>query len=351
MPISGTKMARNAIRKTHEKQSTVNEARLPSPTLATEVLTPWLQDLSADRSAATARRYASAVRRFLRWYQTQEHQPLQIDHLTPIVLVGYRNALQRTEATSTVNTHVCALRAFATWLVSTGHLASNPAGRFKFVARQDSPAPQALTDSQVHALLRAAARSRHPLRDTAILQMLLQTGMRIGECAALTWEDITFGEKRGVVTIRAGKGNKARSVPLNASVRQALADYAAPRLGVLPTLKGVAGAWPDRGSGQAPAPLWRSQKGGQLSVSAIGRMIDGLVQVCATRGLVPATASAHTLRHTFATRYLMTHPADLVSVAALLGHSSLNTTRIYVQPTAEQLAERVEQVDLNAYAR
>ena len=79
-------------------------------------------------------------------------------------------------------------------------------------------------------------------------------------------------------------------------------------------------------------------------------MLDGLVCACATRHLVPATAGAHTLRHTFATRYLAAHPNDFVGVAALLGHSSLNTTRIYVQPTAEQLAARVEQIDLNAYA-
>jgi site-specific recombinase XerD len=78
-------------------------------------------------------------------------------------------------------------------------------------------------------------------------------------------------------------------------------------------------------------------------------MIDGLVRDCAARQLVPATAGAHTLRHTFATRYLVAHPGDLVGVAAILGHSSLNTTRIYVQPTAEQLAMYMEQLDLNAY--
>ena len=80
----------------------------------------------------------------------------------------------------------------------------------------------------------------------------------------------------------------------------------------------------------------------------MGRMIDGLVHDCATRGLVPAAAGAHILRHTFATRYLAAHPDDLVSLATLLGHSSLNTTRIYVQPTAEQLVERVEGLALNA---
>ncbi len=343
-------MTKNAARKTREKQSVLNAAVRPAPILAEDFLEPWLEDLHADRAAATVRRSASAVRRFLAWYQAQEHRPLQLDHLTPITFVGYRNALQQTEATSTVNTHVCALRAFAAWLASSGHLATNPAGRVKLVGRQAASAPQALTDAQVNALLRAAARSRHAARDTAIIQVLLQTGMRIGECAALVWEDISFGEKRGGVTIRAGKGNKARIVPLNASARQALAGYASVLLGVPSTLKAVAAAWPAPRSGLVPSPFWRSQKGGRLSVSAIGRMIDGLVRDCATHGLVPATAGAHTLRHTFATRYLATHPGDLVGVASLLGHSSLDTTRIYVQPTADQLAERVEGLDLNAYA-
>jgi integrase len=48
--------------------------------------------------------------------------------------------------------------------------------------------------------------------------------MRIGECAALTWGDIRFGEKQGQVLIRRGKGNKARTVPLNTSARTALAS-------------------------------------------------------------------------------------------------------------------------------
>lgn len=317
---------------------------------AVDFVTPWLEDLAADRAAATVRRYAGAVRRFLAWYQTQEHGPLQLDQLTPIALVGYRTALQQTAATSTVNTHVCALRAFARWLTTHGHLGTDPALRFKLVGRQELPAPQALTDSQVHALLRAAARSRHPLRDVAIIQLLLQTGLRIGECAALMWQDVRFGEKRGAVTIRAGKGNKARSVPLNASARQALAEYAAPTFGVSPTLKAVAARWPVSQPDVRSSPLWRSQKGGRLSASAMGRMIDGLVRDCAIRRLVPIHTAAHTLRHTFATRYLAAHPGDLVSIASLLGHSSLNTTRIYVQPTAEQLAERVENLDLNAYA-
>jgi site-specific recombinase XerD len=318
--------------------------------ITADLLAQWQYDLAADHAVATARRYLSAVRRFHGWYEDQERQPLQLDQLTPIALAGYRTALQQTEATSTVNTHVCALRTFCAWLANRGYLAINPALRFKLVDRQPPPGPTALRDSQINALLRAAARSRHPARDVAIVQVLLQTGMRIGECAALMREDITFGEKYGMATIRAGKGNKARSVPLNASARQALAEYAAPILNTTPTLKAIAVVWPRLRPGIQPTPLWRSQKGGRLSVSAMGRMIDGLVRDCAARRLVPAAVGAHTLRHTFAAHYLAAHPGDLVGLAALLGHSSLNTTRMYVQPTIEQLTERVECLDLNAYA-
>ena len=314
-----------------------------------EVLEHWQHDLAADRAASTCRRYVGALHQFLDWYAVQEHRPLTLLQLTPITLVGYRNALQRTVKTSTVNTHVSALRSWCTWLAERGLLTTNPAAHLKLVGRQAPLAPKALKDAQVNALLRAAAQSRHAARDTAIVQLLLQTGMRIGECAALQWDDVTFGEKHGQVLIRAGKGNKARSVPLNTSARQALASYSAPVLQVAPTLKAVAATWAHYIRTTPSVPLWHSQKGGALSVSAMARVIASLVRDGAARQLIPATTTAHTLRHTFATHYLATHTNDLVGLATLLGHSSLNTTRIYVHPTAEQLADRVERLDLNAY--
>ncbi|GCE31920.1 hypothetical protein KDA_74040 [Dictyobacter alpinus] len=75
-------------------------------------------------------------------------------------------------------------------------------------------------------------------------------------------------------------------------------------------------------------------------------MIDVLVR---DAGLAPAQASAHTLRHTFARNYLSEYPGDVVELATLLGHTSLDTTRIYSQPTVEQLAVRVEGLRQNAY--
>ena len=172
----------------------------------------------------------------------------------------------------------------------------------------------------------------------------------MSECAALTFEDITFGERGGLLQVRAGKGNKARSVPVNASAREAIAAYVAPRLGVeKASLKAVAKGWPKPKSLQSKEPLWLSQKGGALTTSAMGQMIAELVK--AAGELVPQETSAHTLRHTFARSYLAQYPGDVVGLATILGHSSLDTTRLYSQPEVSQLATRVEQLNLNAYAR
>lgn len=311
----------------------------------------WARQLANDdRSANTVRSYRSAIQHFLAWYLLEEQQPLTLEDLTPITLIGYRNHLQhqQTKATSTVNTRVAALRAWCAWLNEQGYIPTNPAIRLKTVGRQVPHAPKGLTDRQINALLREAQRTRHAQRDYALVQMMLQTGMRVGECAALNIEDIVFGERSGSVIIRGGKGNKARTVPLNGSARQALAEYMAPVLGVESNLKVVAERWPHR-TGSVPTPLWWSQKHQRLSAAAIRRMIDQMVHGCAQRRLVPEGTSAHTLRHTFAMSYLKDNPGDLIGLATLLGHNSLDTTRIYGQPTAEQLAARVDRMSLNAY--
>ncbi len=321
----------------------------PSPE---EVLPRWLEELQAnDRARGTIRRYKSAVEGFLAWYTCEEQRPLTFSALTPIALVGYRNYVQRTQrrATSTVNGQISALRAFCAWLTEERYLGVNPAKRLKLVGRQDASSREGLDDTQTNALLRQARTSRDPLRNYAIIQVLLQTGMRLDECSQLTLDDLEVGERSGRVTIRQGKGNKARVVPLNASARQALAEYVAPRLHCEPTIKAVVRAFPHGPSDSSSAPLWQSQKKGALTTSAMRQMIDVLVRDTAARGLVPAQTSAHTLRHTFARNYLAEHPGDIVGLASLLGHTSLDTTRIYSQPTIEQLSIRVEQLSQNAY--
>src|SRR5947207_14527233 len=81
----------------------------------------------------------------------------------------------------------------------------------------------------------------------------------------------------------------------------------------------------------------------------MGQMIADLVK--AAGALVPKETSAHTLRHTFARSYLAQYPGDVGGLATPLGHSSLDTTRLYSQPEVCQLATRIEQPNLNAHSK
>ncbi len=310
----------------------------------------YLQD--HDHAVGTVKKYTQAISLFLAWYEQEEQTPLTLSAFTPIALIGYRNELQHEQqkSMSTINLRISALRAWCAWLVDQGYLVADPAVRIKLVSGEAGSKREGLSSTQVNALLRQAQTSRDPERNYAILQVLLQTGIRLSECSRLTYGDITFGERSGTLLVRAGKGNKVRSVPLNASARDALAICVGPHLDIEKvSLKAVTAKWPKPKSSHTFDPLFLSQKGGKLTTSAMGQMIAELVK--AAGELVPEETSAHYLRHTFAQSYLTQYPSDLVGLATLLGHSSLDTTRLYSQPSTVQLAMRVEHFSLNAYSR
>jgi site-specific recombinase XerC len=176
----------------------------------------WATSLRADdRSPHTIRANAGAVRRCLAWYEREEGRPPTSADLTPVALTGYRHELQhrQKQATRSVNSAVAALRAFCRWLAERGHVPADPAARLKTVGQQTPSAPQGLADREVHALLRAAGRTRHAARDYALVQLLLQTGLRIGECAALDYEDLPVGERSGSVFVRGAKGTRPGPCP------------------------------------------------------------------------------------------------------------------------------------------
>ena len=316
-----------------------------------ELLELWRQSLQQkDRSVGTVTKYIQPVTHFLAWSEQEEYAPLTLAALTPITLIGYRNELQHEQhkSVSTINLRISALRAWCGWMTEQGILSADPAAHVKLIGGEGSSKRSGLKSTQVNALLRQAQVSRDKERNYAVIQVLLQTGLRLSECSALSFEDMTFGERSGLLCVRAGKGNKARSVPLNASAREAVAAYVAPRLGIMkPSLKAVAARWPKPKSPEAREPIFLSQKGGALTTSAMGQMIAELVK--AAGELVPEETSAHTLRHTFARSYLAQYPGDVVGLATLLGHSSLDTTRLYSQPEVSQLTTKVERLEINAY--
>ena len=149
-------------------------------------------------------------------------------------------------------------------------------------------------------------------RDGAVLLLMYGAGLRIAEALSLKGADLPLGETLVVI----GKGGKQRVVPILPIVRAAVADYAARC------------PW----TVVAVEPLFRGAKGGPLG--------QGMVQKAMARARIalglPATATPHALRHSFAT-HLLGAGADLRSLQELLGHASLGSTQIYTKVDAAAL--------------
>jgi len=185
--------------------------------------------------------------------------------------------------------------------------------------------PKGLSDAEAQALLRAAGQTRHGLarRNYALVELLLETGLRVGEAAALRVGDLDRRDRSGVVRVREGQGRKQREVPLNAGARRALKLYLTGR---------------DR---RGEEYLFLSERGGQpLSLRTMQATVSDLARWAK---ITRMPVSAHSLRHSFALRFLCRHPGKLVELAALLGHESLDTTAVYTRPSAQGLAASVEE--------
>jgi integrase len=113
------------------------------------------------------------------------------------------------------------------WAQQSKRLRTNIALDLKPVRTVRNTRPVGLTEPEVHTLLRLAGESGHGLakRNYALVQLMIQTGLRVGEMAALRVADITAHERSGLVRIGQGKGLKAREVPLNATAQRALRLY------------------------------------------------------------------------------------------------------------------------------
>ena len=163
----------------------------------------------------------------------------------------------------------------------------------------------------VHGL---AAEEWIGARDRAVLLLMYGAGMRIAEALSLKGSDVPLGPTLTVT----GKGNKQRVVPILPIVAEAVADYA------------KRCPWPLTPN----EPLFRGAKGGPLGQGTVQKAVAQARQLLG----LPATATPHALRHSFAT-HLLGAGADLRSLQELLGHASLGSTQIYTQVDAATLLD------------
>ena len=281
----------------------------------------FLGYLEGERNCSpqTLRAYAGDLQRFS-LFAEPESDDFDPAAITMMQLRSYLAHLRQSGAArTTIARKVASLRSFYRYLLREGVVSDNPAVNLS-VPRLEKRLPVFLDEGDVERLL-ATPECTEPAgrRDRAILEMLYSTGMRIGELAAVSLEDVDL---IGDVVKAKGKGRKERLVPLGRAAIEALRDYLE-----------VRGHIAQRRRTNRRA-LFVNKAGGRLSDRGIRRIFHKY----ARRIGLPDKVSPHTLRHSFAT-HMLNRGADLRSVQELLGHASIASTQIYAHVTTEQLKQ------------
>jgi integrase/recombinase XerC len=296
------------------------------PEWAAERLAVFERHLTAERglSAHTVRAYLGDVGALL------EHACAggqdDVAGLDIHVIRGWRGAQHASGmARATLARRAAAARAFTALGFARGWLASDP-GPLLATPKAARHLPEVLGQDQIAAVLaageaapQAAEEPREAavaLRDTAIMELLYASGIRVSELCGLDVGDIDDGRR----TVRVlGKGNKERVVPIGVPAARAVRRWQQAGRPLLVTER-------------SGAALYLGARGGRLDPRTARRVVHARI---AAAGSVP-DAGPHGLRHSAAT-HLLEGGADLRSVQEILGHASLSSTQIYTHVSVERL--------------
>lgn len=284
----------------------------------------WLAFLEHEAGTAANTRvaYGRDLEQFIRWWGHELGRPPVIGDapgMTPKTFRGFLAYRRRADVENrSLSRTMSALRGFFRWLEQQNIVRSR-AVQSVTMPRVGHSIPKPLTVEKAQAVVDDASAGEIgwiAARDTAVLLLLYGSGLRISEALGLTLRHFTSAE-RDIIRV-TGKGGKERLTPVLPVTRAAITDYLT----------------------QCPFPLepgdpmFRGVKGGPLSP----RIIQLAMERMRGRLGLPAVATPHALRHSFAT-HLLAAGADLRQIQELLGHASLSTTQVYTEVDRQRLLE------------
>ena len=316
-----------------------------------------------DKSTSTLKAIRSDLAHLTTWWETKHQKHFDPAYLIERDLRAWKLFRQKVDgaAPRTINRGLSTLRRFCAWAMEQGLIVDNPTIELTDIPN-DPLSPQSLPDEAVDALLRATRQEENPLlryRDEAFLALLVYAGLRVQELCDAQLRDLDLDG--GTITIRSGKRNQARRVPLHTDaippLRRYLREIRCPNglpsigsdeerqpllVGVQITVKGQP-TQPGISTGliRHRLRLFRQRAISLLQEAAAKEQsLDRKVQL---EKMVQqlTTASPHTLRHSLARR-LLKNGANLPEVQRILGHSRLSTTGIYLTPSEDDLQTAID---------
>ncbi len=266
---------------------------------------------------STARQYRVALEDFDQWYRHTYGEPPRPALLTDEEAREWRGYLTGVKeyAASTVNVRLAALKGMVEH--AGGHIDVDS------VRKVQQPV-ETLTARDLGRLVRVVEQHRWGpnwlwRRNVALISLMARAGLRLGEMLALNVKDLEISERSGWVLIQHGKGLKERRVPLSSRLRRDLSAY----LEVRPQAETEA--------------LFLTKNRNRLSKRPVQRMVKRAAQ----KAGIEQNVTPHTLRHTFATRFLE-KGGDLATLRDILGHANLATTSRYLHSNAAKMQQMVE---------
>ncbi len=289
---------------------------------ARDALSDWRRHLSVGGAAThTLTAYVADVTRWLAFLAAHHgtgEGPGRLAESTPADLRAFM-AAERERGVSARSLARClsAVKNFTGWLAdregadATALLSARaPRVKKKLPRPLDVEAAAAVLDT----IGEDASEAWVAARDGAVVTLLYGLGLRISEALSLRGADHPLPEVLRIT----GKGGKTRLVPVLPAARAAVADYV--RLCPVPL--------------SPEGPLFRGVRGGALSA----RVVELAMERTRHRLGLPASATPHALRHSFAT-HLLAAGGDLRAIQELLGHASLSTTQGYTAVDTARLME------------
>ncbi|MGB2201571.1 MAG: tyrosine recombinase XerC [Pseudooceanicola atlanticus] len=290
---------------------------------ARAALADWLSSLKSLRGAspATIAAYQRDLVDYLSFMAEHQGGPQGLTALGEVGTSDMRAWMARERASGlgarSLARKLSAVKTFYRYLAEREGLEVTPvlsARAPKYQRSLPRPLPEDAARAMIGAVGSQDDRAWVAARDAAVMTLLYGCGLRISEALALTADDLPLGD-----TLRiTGKGGKERIVPVIAPARTAVQDY----LDILPHPM------------EPGTPVFRAIRGGPLSPRTVQKSME---QARMALGL-PASATPHAMRHSFAT-HLLSAGGDLRAIQDLLGHASLSTTQVYTAVDTARLME------------
>ena len=290
----------------------------------------FLDHLIAERGSSpnTVAAYRNDLAQLLEYFTGPSQdgdRPSQWSQVDQALLSTYIMSLyERGYSATTVARKIASTKSFFNSLVEEGEITQDPTEQI-MTPRVGRSLPKPLSIEEVEQLLEAPHKANTPeaIRDTAMLELLYATGLRVSELVNLNVRDVNLAEQ----SVRClGKGSKERIVPLHRKAVEAVHTYVqAARFRLL-------------GEGKRhEQALFVNRRGERLTRQGFWLLLKGYAKEAEIRS--PLTP--HTLRHSFAT-HLLSRGASLRYVQELLGHASISTTQVYTHLTSDHIREEYD---------